>query len=209
MRITAKIGLVALIAGLLPISSATHAGEKLLPAGHVTPRDTRVLLLPPLDVTPDARHMLAARSAVVWRREDKEFITRQFEVLGEPQAARAAEETPRIGVGDLSARTARNLDLLAKRTGADWVVGIAVLQVKGESSAGDKAFEVKARILLQVWDARRHGWLADGAYTGQDRGGGSPIFLFRNSLDEAVKGSLGKLLNATTCNCSPSDTPDA
>ena len=191
-----KTGLMTLTAVLLLIISAARAEEKLLPPRQVTPHETSVLLLPPLDATPDAAHMLAPRGLVIRHREEYEFITRQFKMLGEALAVKAAEDVPRIELVEWSARTAGNLDLLAKRTGADWVVSIVVQEAKGDSSAGKMAFKVRTRVLLQVWDARRHGWLANGPHTGQGSGGGSPIFLFRDSLDEAVKVSLGNLLNA-------------
>jgi hypothetical protein len=191
-----KTGLLTVAAIALLTAAPARAGEKLLFPTHVTPRQTGVLLLPPLDVTPDAAHMLAPRSVVIRHREEYEFITRQFKVLGEAIASTAADNGPRIELDDLSARTPRNLDLLAKRTGADWVVSVVVQDAKGESSAGQHPFTAHTRVLLQVWDARHHGWLANGPYTGQDSGGGSPVFVFKYSLDEAVKESLANLLDA-------------
>jgi hypothetical protein len=190
-----KIGLITSSVVLLLTTSPASA-EKPLPPGHVIPRETSVLLLPPLDATPDSAHMLTPRSSVIRHREEYEFITRQFRMLGETMAANAAHDVPQIKLIDLSARTAANMDLLAKRTGADWVVSIVVQEVKGDSSAGQSPFKVRTRVLLQVWDARRHGWLADAPYTAEDSGGGSPIFVFKNSLDVAAKGSLGNLLDA-------------
>jgi hypothetical protein len=109
-------------------------------------------------------------------------------------AAHAAESTtPRISLGDLSACSAANLDLIAKQSGADWVVGMIVEEAKLSSYAGND-FQVHTRVRLQVWDARRHGWIANGDYTGQARGEGTPIFVFKNSLDEAAKGALGNVL---------------
>jgi len=111
-------------------------------------------------------------------------------------AAKAADAVPKIKLADISARTAGNMDMLARRTGADWVVSTVVQEAKADSSAGHSAFKVRTRVLLQVWDARRQGWLANGPYTGEDNGHSSPIFGFKNSLDEAVKGSLGDILGA-------------
>jgi len=196
MKTDKKTVLMILSAVLLLTASPSLATENLLAPRQVTPRETSVLLLTPLDATPDAAHMLPARGAVIRHREEFEFITRQFKMLGEAMAAKAADDFPQIKLVDLSARTAENLDLLAKRTGADWVVSIIVQEAKGDSSAGQSAFKVRTRVLLQVWDARRHGWLANGPYTGEDNSGGSPIFMFKNSLDKAVKGSLGNLLDA-------------
>jgi hypothetical protein len=190
-----KMGLPTLSIILLLVGSPARADDELLPPAQIVPRQTGVLLLPPLDVTPDSAHMLAPRRFVIRHREEYEFITRQFKMLGEAMAAKAADAGPKIDLTALSARTVSNLDLIAKRAGADWVVNIIVQEAKGDSSAGQDAFKVRTRVLLQIWDVRRHGWLANGPYTGEDSGGGSPIFVFENSLDDATKGSLGNILN--------------
>jgi hypothetical protein len=198
LKTVVKTGLMTLSAVLLltasPDRAQANGQERLLPPDQVTPFETGVLLLPPLDAVPDT-HSQAQRAVVVRHREDYEFITRQFKMLGEAMAANAADADPKIKLADPSARTAGNLDLLAKRAGADWVVGIVVQDVKGDSNAGQSPFTVRTRVLLQVWDARRHGWLANGPYTGEDNGGGSPIFTFKYSLDKTIKGSLGDLLS--------------
>jgi hypothetical protein len=184
----ALVGVAVLLAGL-----QAHAGVENLPATQIIPRDTGVLLLPALDVTKDAQNMQAPRQLVIRHREEFEFIARQFKMLGEAMAEKVAAVRPKIALGSLSARTATNLDLLAKRAGADWVVSIIVEGANLDSSA-EGNFKVQTRVRLQVWDARRHGWLANSAYTAQ-AGGGSPVFVFKNSLDNAVKGSLGQLLS--------------
>lgn len=188
-----KISSLMAAAALLLATSPSRAEEKLLPPGKVIPRETGVLLLPPLDATPDSAHMLAPRHLVIRHREEYEFITRQFKMLGEAMATNAAAASPGIDLATLSARTVQNLELLAKRTGADWVVSIVVQEARMDSSEGG-AFKIHTRVLLQVWDARRHGWLANSPYAGQASGGGSPVFLFKDSLDDATKGSLGNLL---------------
>ena len=194
-RSNIKSGLLTTSALLWLIGSPARADEKLLPPIQVTPRETSVLLLPALDVTPDSAHMQAPRQLVIRHREEYEFITRQFKMLGEAMAAKVADSSPKIDLAGSSARTSANLDLLAKRTGADWVVSIVVQEVTMDSSAGN-GFKVQNRLLLQVWDARRHGWLANNPYTGQLTGGGSPVLLFKDSLGDATKGSLANLLSA-------------
>jgi hypothetical protein len=169
-------------------------GEQILAPVRVAPRDISVLLLPALDATSDAKNMQEPRHVVIRHRVEFEFITRQFKMLGETMAAQAAESTtPKINLGDLSARSAATLDLIAKQTGANWVVGLVVEEAK-LSSFGGGEFQVHTRVRLQVWDARRHGWIANGDYTGQARGEGTPIFVFKNSLDEAAKGALRNVL---------------
>ncbi|MGA3132407.1 MAG: hypothetical protein ABSD59_16490 [Terracidiphilus sp.] len=195
-KMSMKAVFMTLSAVLLLAASPARAGEKLLPPRPVTPRETSVLLLPPLDATNDAKETLPIRATTIRHKEQYEFIARQFKMLGEAMAAKAANGAPQIKLADLSARTAGNMDLLAKRAGADWVVSIVVEESKGDSNGGRGAFTVRTRVLLQVWDARRHGWLANGLYNGEDHSSSSPIFEFKNSLDEAVKYSLGSILDA-------------
>jgi hypothetical protein len=189
-----KVGLALVaLAGLLT-DLPSHAAEGILAAIRVVPRETAVLLLPALDATRDAKNMQAPRQLVIRHREEYEFITRQFKMLGEAMAARAADAGPKIELGNLSARTAANLDLLAKRTGAEWVVSV-IVEGAGLDSSVEGDFKVQTHVRLQVWDARRRGWLVNASYTARVSGGGSPVFVFKNSLDQAVKGSLGNFLN--------------
>ena len=179
---------------VVPTGSLVRAAEQILAPIWVIPRDTSVLLLPALDSTSDAKNMQEPRHVVIRHRVEYELITRQFKMLGESMATQAAQSTtPKINLGDLFARSAANLDLIAKETGADWVVSLVVEEAKLSSSAGGE-FQVHTRVRLQVWDARRHGWLANGGYTGKATGEGSPIFVFKNSLDEATRGVLGNVL---------------
>jgi hypothetical protein len=190
-----KGGLVAVSAILLLTGLPVRADDMLLAPMKVTPRETRVLLLPALDATPDSADMLGLRRAVIRHRQEREFITRQFKVLGDAMAVKAADSPPKIDLASLSARTSRNLDLLAKRADADWVVSTVVQEVKMDSSDGGE-FKIHTRVLLQIWDARRQGWLANNPYTSHTDEGGSPIFAFKDSLDDAAKDSLGNILGS-------------
>ncbi len=193
-RFDIKAGLIAALVFFLFAGSPARGDEEMLAPIQVTPRETGVLLLPALDATTDSAHMQAPRRLVVRHRLEYEFITRQFKILGEGMAAKAADAAPKIELGELSNRTAGNLDLMAKRAGVDWVVSIVVEEARLDSSAGSE-FKVHTRVLLQIWDTRRHGWLANSPYTGQASGEGSPVFVFKNSLDAASKGSLANLLD--------------
>ena len=184
-----KTALTAASVFALLISSPVKAGDAPAPM-RVTPRETGILLLPALDATADSAHMQAPRQLVIRHRLEYEFITRQFKMLGETLAAKTA---PEIELDDRSAWIAANLDALAQRAGADWVVRVVVEDATLDSSAGNE-FTVRTRIRLQIWDSRRHAWLADALHTGQANGGGSPVFVFKDSLDAAVKGSLQNLL---------------
>ena len=188
-----KGGLVVVSAILLLTGLPVRADDMLLAPIKVTPPETRVLLLPALDATPDSADMLGLRRAVIRHRQEYEFITRQFKMLGDAMAVKAADSSPKIDLASLSARTSRNLDLLAKRADADWVVSTVVQEVKMDSSDGNE-FKIHTRVLLQIWDARRQGWLANNPYTSHADEGGSPIFVFKDSLDDAARDSLKNIL---------------
>jgi hypothetical protein len=50
-------------------------------------------------------------------------------------------------------------------------------------------------VLLRVWDATRQGWLENGSFVGHDAGGSStPVWLFKDSIDDATRVSLARLL---------------
>jgi hypothetical protein len=113
--------------------------------------------------------------------------------LGETLAAKAADVAPGVDLARVSARTAGNLDLLAKRAGADWVVNV-VVQAADANSDESGVFKIETRLLVQVWDARRHDWLINSSFTGQAGGHGSPVMMFMHSLDDATKVALQNLV---------------
>lgn len=194
MRPCIKAGWLAVSVALWLANGQVQADEVLAPL-LVAPSETSVLLLPALDATKDAEHMQAPRQSVIRHREQYEFITRHFRLLGDALGAKAAEAEPKIELGDPTHRTPENLDALAKRAGVDWVVNIVVEEAKLDPATAN-AFAVQTHVLLQIWDARRHGWLVNSAYIGQASGSGTPVFVFKNSLDDAVRSSLSNMLSA-------------
>lgn len=180
---------------LLPVNPAVRADDPPGPPSLKAPRETGVLLLPALDATKDAANMQAPRQAVIRHRQQAEFITRQFKMLGETLAFKAADVSPAIDLTQLSARTAENLDSLAKRAWADWVVHMVVEDVDANSDASG-GFTINTRVLLRVWDVRRQDWLINQQFTGQATGGGVPVMIFMRSLDNATKGALANVLGA-------------
>jgi hypothetical protein len=180
---------VLLLAAAPLLRSADRPGVSSL-----LPQETGVLLLPALDATRDAANMQAPRQLVIRHRQQAEFIARHFKMLGETLALKAAGVSPAVDLATLSARTAENLDLLGKRAGAEWVVHTVVEDAQAdETSAG---FIAKTRLLLQVWDVRRHDWLVNDRYTGEATGSGAPPMIFLRSLDNATKGALASVLDA-------------
>jgi hypothetical protein len=188
-RSKAKAGLILAFSVLWAVHWAAYAVDPVTGIGK-----TRVLLLPPLDATVDSAHMQGPRQFVIRPLEKKGFQTRRFQVVDEALAAKAANASPPIDLNSLSARTAGNLDRLAKRAAADWVVNIVVKDAAADHSSGG-AFTARTRILLQVWDARLHGWLANGSYDGQNSGD-SPVRSFKRSLEDAVQTALTGFLDA-------------
>jgi hypothetical protein len=186
----------------LPVVSAAYvlaalavsAGEERLPSAQVVTHETSVLLLPALDLSAESTNMLAPRQLVIRHREQYEFITRRFKVLGETLAVQAAHEVPKFDLNQAVARKPETLDALANRAGADWVVSTVVESAKLELTS-ENTFAVRTRVRLQIRDSRRRDWLVDGTFEGQAKGVGSPVFVFKDSLDDAVKRALGTLLD--------------
>jgi hypothetical protein len=197
LRFYLKTARFAALAILIALSGGktARADEPALSPVAVVPREIGVLLLPAVDTTPEASNMLAPRQSVIRHRQQAEFIARQFKILGETLASKAAKVSPSIDLTQVSARTPANIDLLARRAGADWVVHTVVEEVKADSD--DRGtFTINTRLLLQVWDVHRHDWLINQRYTGQATGSGSPIMIFMHSLDDATKGALGNLVGS-------------
>lgn len=162
-------------------------------ASKIVSSETGVLLLPALDATKDAANMLAPRRAVIRHREQAEFLKRQFKLLGEPLAVRAAEASPKIDLTRISDRTAENLDQLSRRAKADWAVSIIVEEVEmNPTDSGSLA--ANTRLHLQIWDARKKEWLINQVYTGTASGDGAPPMVFMKSLDQAVRTALSPQL---------------
>jgi len=194
MRPRIKAGTLALSAVFLLASGRAQADDGSVPLQAI-PSETSVLLLPALDATKDAEHMQAPRQLVIKHWEQFEFITRHFKVLGDAMAAKAADAEPKIDLGKLSDRTPENLDAMAKRTGADLVVDVTIEAARMDAEAGGE-YTIHTRVHMQIWDARHHAWVINGPYAGEIHGGGSPVFAFKDSLADALKSPLAKLLDA-------------
>jgi hypothetical protein len=187
--------LAAICAALACLCAMADTDPGTLPRVGVVPSRTGVLLLPALDTEPWAASVLLQRQLVVRRRAEYEFIARQFNVSGETLAFLAAQRPPQIDLAAVSGRTSANLDALADRTGVNWVVSLTVQEVAGDPHALDGNFHCHCQVWLQVWDATRHGWLENGPFVGHDLGGkASPVWLFKESIDEATRVSLSRLI---------------
>jgi hypothetical protein len=184
---------LALAGAVLPLGPLTGAAPASGVAEIPPPRQTGVLLLPPIDATVDSARLAPLRQQIVRLQVQYQFIARQFKVLGEALAVRAAAASPAVDLDDPGARTARNLDELAARAGAQWVVSVIVLQVaSAHSPAG--LFQARSTIRLQIRDASRHAWLVDQSGVGSAEVGGPPGWLFNASLRSAAGKSVAQAL---------------
>ena len=177
-------------------ASLLRAESPISDAPPIVPRSTRVLLLQPIDATVDSARLQPARQRIIRLRQQYEFISRQFVVLGEEMAAKAAAAPPPLGVdGSAAGRSADTLDEWARRAKADWVVSILVREIKTDHS-DDAQFKVHSTLLVQVRDSRRHSWIANRTYIGRLSGGGAPGRLFIESLRASTGEALASVLAA-------------
>jgi hypothetical protein len=180
----------------LVAAASLRAGSPSSGAGLIVPRETKVLLLQPIDGTADSATLAPLRQEFIRLRQQYEFISRGFTVLGEAMAAKAATAPPALDLqGDASGRPAGLLDELGRRADADWVVSIVVREIKTDPSGGT-GFKVHSSLLIQIRDARRHAWLANGPYIGHLTGSGAPGRLFIASLRSATGEALAGILTA-------------
>jgi hypothetical protein len=185
---------VCSIAILATAGSSLRAGGPSAGAELIVPQETKVLLLRPIDATVDSARLAPLRQQIVRLRQQYEFIGRQFVVLGEAMAAKAAAAEPDLHLESKEGRTAQALDKLAGRIGADWVVSFVVLEISADELDGMGG--AHSTLLVQIRDARRHAWLADRTLIGRFKGGGSPPEMFIASLDAATGEALTAVLSA-------------
>ncbi len=179
--------------------SALAAGPET-PASPVAagnPAEIGVLLLPATDTEPWAASVLTQRQDVVRSRLEREFLGRGFKTYHESLALAAAGKAPKIDLADPVKRTAENLEALARRTGANWVVSVDVQEVAENPELSNGAsFRCFCRVALKVWDTKQHAWRADGVFTGNDQGAsGSPVWRFLNSIDDAARVAIASVLD--------------
>jgi hypothetical protein len=193
-RVFVKTLSVCLIVVLATACSWLCAKVPSAGAELVVPRETKVVLLQPIDATVDSARLGPLRQQIVRLRQQYEFISRQFVVLGESMTAKVAAAGPNLDLESKQGRSANALDELAGRLGADWVVSIVVMEIAADES--DSLSGAHSTLLVRVRDARRHVWLTDRTHIGRSKGAGSPPELFLESLDTATEEALAPVLFA-------------
>lgn len=181
---------------VLAAFSSLRAESSPSGAERVVPRETKVLLLPPLDATVDSARLAPLRQQIVRLRQQSEFISRQFVLLGEAMAARAALAEPRLNLEDKQGRSAEMLDDLGQRTGADWVVSLVVKEIASDDAPGADVAKVfvHSTLVIQIRDTHQRLWLENRTHVGRLSGGGSPPEMFIESLETATEEALAGLL---------------
>jgi hypothetical protein len=174
--------------------SSLRAEDSSSGAVSIEPSKIKVLLLPALDES-GRRSPLYVQ--IVRLRQQYQFINRHFVVLGEGMAAQAAQKDPGLKIDSSSDRSAKALDELGARTGADWVVSLAVQKVDYEDDPffDGTHFKGYTTLKLQVRDARRRTWLTNREHTSRATGGGAPPEILLISIWNAAEEALATVLS--------------
>lgn len=159
---------------------------------QLEPSKTKVLLLPALDEVSGTEGRSRLRAQIVRLRQQYQFLSRHFVVLGEVISVKAAQRDPVLKIESSRERSAEVLDQLAARLGADWVVSLAMQEAGyvDDPAFDGTRFTAQTTLKLQVRDARRHLWLANRNHTSRATGGGAPPEILLactwNVADEAL-----------------------
>ena len=188
-----SIGAAAILAAAPFLCRAADVSAEVT---EVDPASTRVLLLAPIDATASSATAGPLHRQIMRIRQQREFISRHFAVLGEVAAAKACATQPVLKIESAGDRSAEVLDQLAARAGADWVVSIAVRDVAVDDlDPPDVSIcFVHCTVTLQVRDARQRVWLANRSYTGRSFTCGSPPELRLDELDTTTGEALATVL---------------
>jgi hypothetical protein len=174
--------------------SSLRAGDSSSGAVPIEPSRIKVLLLPALD---ESGRQSRLRVQIVRLRQQYQFINRHFVVLGEGMAVQAAQKDPVLKIDSSCDRSAEVLDELAARTGADWVVSLAVQKVDYEDDPlfDGTHFKGYTTLKLQVRDTRGRTWLANQDHTSRAIGGGAPPEILLISIWKAAEEALATVLS--------------
>ncbi len=182
------------VLALMVCSGFAMADE--LPAIPVDPAQTKVLILPVLDETGDRPDMQKEHVNFGNHRLEYEFITRGFQVMGPEMAIHAARNED-FDLGDQDSRTKANMKKLAADTGADWVVGGAVIEVK-ETKSHFNQRRAQAKVQMRILDVKQNGWICDRYFEDHKdnwQEGSGTTGLFRAAIDTTLQRLTSNLLD--------------
>ncbi|MGO8670529.1 MAG: hypothetical protein ACLQVD_04070 [Capsulimonadaceae bacterium] len=161
---------------------------------NVKPTKTSILVLPSIDQSTLARvHEL--HEAIATHQIEYEFLTRDFKVAG-PELAKVAASVSAIDLTSADGRTLDNLKAIAKQSHADWVVSAVITQFASQHPmTGD--WTVKPTIHVEVYEAKRNGWILNAIYTGMKNSGGvamGPLEMYDGAINETIPLTLAPLV---------------
>jgi len=198
-----SIALLALASLSVSICQPVHADS--LPTAPIIPAQTKVLLLPTIDETGDKPEMVRAHVLTGNHRAEFEFLTRGFQMLSPSVATRAAR-TEDVDLDDAESRGKRDLKALGKDTGADWVVSLAVIEVREEkvnnfwsAAVGGNQRRAKAKVQVRILDVNTDQYISnqfcqDTKTSQRFLGNIGTTGLFKQAIDVTIQRSLVNLL---------------
>lgn len=176
-----------------------------LPTAPVLPTLTKVLLLPTIDESGDKPEMVRAHMLTGNHRAEYEFLTRGFQMLS-PDVAMRAAHTEDIDLDDAESRGKRDLKALGKDTGADWVVSLAVIEVREEkvnnfwsAAVGGNQRRAKAKVQVRILDVKNDLYISnqfcqDTKTSQRFLGNIGTTGLFKQAIDVTIQRSLVNIL---------------
>jgi hypothetical protein len=190
MKSRLHLNILAAIAVCLVSTAAMTRAADLAPE-KVTPSKTKVLILPSIDQEPMKTVMAPLRVMIMNHHLETVFLSRQFTVLG-PDMASAAAKTLSEDPTD-----AGNMVDLAKQTGADWVISTSITDSSLKSGTpGD--LTVSVTLHVNIYDAKRKGWLMDKDFIASKNNNGvpmGPMGMYQMGIENVTDVALGPLVN--------------
>ena len=186
-----------------PFYKAAQADS--LPTAPIVPALTKILLLPTIDETGDKPEMVRAHVMTGNHRAEYEFLTRGFPMFSPGVAVRAAH-TEDIDLDDAESRGKRDLKALGRDTGADWVVSLAVVEVREEkvnnfwsAAIGGNQRRAKAKVQVRILDVKNDLYISnqfcqDTKTSQRLLGNIGTTGLFKQAIDVTIQRSLVNLL---------------
>ena len=201
-----KAALFTLAATVILLSSFYKPSQAdSLPTAPIVPALTKILLLPTIDETGDKPEMVRAHVMTGNHRAEYEFLTRGFPMLSPGVAIRAAHIED-IDLDDAESCGKRDLKALGRDTGADWVVSLAVVEVREEkvnnfwsAAVGGNQRRAKAKVQVRILDVKNDLYISnqfcqDTKTSQRLLGNIGTTGLFKQAIDVTIQRSLVNLL---------------
>jgi len=198
-----RIELATAIVILSLIASAPVKADELA-TPPVKPDTTKVLIVPTLDETGDKPDMQRAHVVTGNHRAEYELLTRGFQLIGPDDALRVARKEE-IDLDDSESRGKKSLLTLGRDAGANWVVSVAVVEVREErvnnffTGLGNQR-RAKAKIQLRILDVAMNQYVVnrfseETKTTQRLVGNIGTTGLFKQAIDTAIERAFENILS--------------